>query len=184
MEDNEILDLYFSRSETAIIETDKKYGASLRGLAVRILYNHEDSEECVNDTYLGAWNSIPPKRPDCFFAYLAKICKYSAFGRLDAKNAQKRKGNTVELSAELESCIPDPKTLNEFSDEQLRKLINKFLSGLKKDKRVIFMRRYWFQNSVKEISEGMGISESKVKTTLFRTRAELKSFLEKEGVCV
>lgn len=132
------------------------------------------------------WNTIPPKKPNYFFAYIAKICRYIAFGKVDWKNAKKRSAELVALTDEMEMCIPDPssKIDEERSGEEIGRLINQFLSGLSEEKRLIYMRRYWYTDSIHSISERYSIGESKVKTTLFRTRNELKDFLRKEGVTV
>ncbi|WP_255202642.1 RNA polymerase sigma factor [Acutalibacter muris] len=186
MEDQEIVQLFWERSETAIKETEIKYGAKLHHLAMKILNSRLDAEESVNDTFLETWNTIPPEKPDYFFAYIAKICRYLSFGKLDWRNAKKRSAELVSLTSEMELCIPDPSSeIDEGrTGEEIGQLINKFLSVLSEEKRLIFMRRYWYTDSVRSISERYGISESKVKTTLFRTRNDLKEFLRKEGVTV
>ena len=186
MEDQEIVQLFWEHSEAAIKETEIKYGARLHQLAMKILNSRLDAEESVNDTFLETWNTIPPKKPDYFFAYIAKICRYLSFGKLDWKNAKKRSAELVALTNEMELCIPDPASeIDEGrTGEEIGQLINKFLSGLSEEKRLIFMRRYWYTDSVRSISERYGIGESKVKTTLFRARNELKEFLRKEGVTV
>ncbi len=186
MEDQEIVQLFWERSEAAIKETEIKYGAKLHHLAMKILNSRLDAEESVNDTFLETWNTIPPKKPDYFFAYIAKICRYLSFGKLDWKNAKKRSAELVALTDEMELCIPDPASeIDENrTGEEIGQLLNKFLSSLTEEKRLIFMRRYWYTDSVRSISERYGIGESKVKTTLFRARNELKEFLRKEGVTV
>ena len=184
MEDEVIIELFWVRDETAIRNTSQKYGEKLHRLAMKILYNHEDAEESVSDTYLTAWNTIPPKRPQYLFGYLAKICRLTSYGILDRKTAKKRQAEIVELTAELESCIPDPSSEADFSGEELGRILNDFLKNLSEEKRLIFMRRYWFEDSICEISERYGIGESKVKVTLLRTRNELKKYLEKEGIFV
>lgn len=186
MEDQEIVQLFWEHSEAAIKETEIKYGARLHQLAMKILNSRLDAEESVNDTFLETWNTIPPKKPDYFFAYIAKICRYLSFGKLDWKNAKKRSAELVALTSEMELCIPDPSSEidEDRTGEEIGQLINKFLSSLTEEKRLIFMRRYWYTDSVRSISERYGIGESKVKTTLFRARNELKDFLRKEGVTV
>lgn len=186
MEDQKIVQLFWERSEMAIQETQMKYGTRLHHLAMQILNSHLDAEESVNDTLLETWNTIPPKKPNYFFAYIAKICRYIAFGKVDWKNAKKRSAELVALTDEMEMCIPDPssKIDEERSGEEIGRLINRFLSGLSEEKRLIFMRRYWYTDSIHSISERYSIGVSKVKTTLFRTRNELKDFLRKEGVTV
>lgn len=182
MQDSEIIALYFGRNENAIEETKAKYGCALNGLAFKILKNNEDSEECVNDTYLKAWETIPPQKPAHFFAYLAKICRFICFGRLDYNKAQKRNAEVVTLSEELLACIPSGLSEVSIDEELLKELLERFLKSLPKEKRLIFMLRYWFAESVEEIAERFSISQSKVKTTLFRLRGQLKTHLNNEGV--
>lgn len=181
MEDEQIIDLYFQRSEEAIRQTEAAHGHKLYTLAYRILLNREDAEESVSDTYLKAWESIPPTRPTYFYAYLAKICRFLCFGRLDWKNAAKRKAEIVELTTEMELCIPDLSREQQLEAQELGRLLNEFLGTLNEESRNIFMRRYWFADSVAEIAQRYRIGESKVKTRLFRARNQLRSFLEKEG---
>lgn len=144
----------------------------------------EDAEESVNDTMLNTWNTIPPQRPTYYFAYIAKICRYVSFGMLDWKNAQKRKAEIVTLTEEMELCIPAPMLAEneEMSSEEIGRILNGFLSDLTEEKRLIFMRRYWYGDSIQRISERYGISEGNVKTTLFRLRKKLKNHLEKEEI--
>lgn len=183
MEDNEIIELYWSRSQQAITETTAKYGRQLQTLAERILYNHEDSEECVSDTYHTAWNTIPPKKPEYFFAYLAKLTRNFCFGRLDYQKAKKRNAEIVALSEELENCIPDSEHFEErIEGEELARLISTFLKEQPIEMRKVFVRRYWYMDSVSEISSSLEISQSKVKSILFRLRGKLREYLEKEGV--
>ncbi len=181
MTDEQIIQLYFERNEQALEETKNSYGKRLFALAKRILRNNEDSEECVLDTYLQAWNSIPPTKPKYFFAYLAKICRHNAFGKLDYAKAQKRSGITIELSHELLECIPGKLTEITLEEKELGRLINIFLAGLPQETRILFVKRYWFGDSIKEISRAYQIGESKVKTSLHRTRKKLRDYLEKEG---
>lgn len=182
MSDDEIIALYFSRDENAIKQTKTKYGGKLSGLSFKILKNSEDSEECVSDTYLKAWNTIPPQKPIFLFAYLAKICRFICFGKLDYGKAQKRNAQVVTLSDELLDCIPSSLTETLLSEQALKDILESFLRGLSEEKRLIFMRRYWFADSISEISTRLNISESKVKTTLLRTREKLKIHLNKEGI--
>ena len=184
MEDTKILELYFARRESAIAETDNAYGRRLHTLADRIVRSFEDAQECVSDTYLKAWQTIPPRRPDSLFAYLAKICRYFALGRLDWRNAARRKAEVVSLTAEMELCIPDNSRERQLSGRELGQLLNQFLSELPRDSRVIFLRRYWYVDTVAEIATRYGMTESKVKTQLHRTRKKLAEFLQKEGVRV
>ena len=184
MDDKAILDLYWSRSEKAISETDSKYGAYCFTIAYNILNNREDSEESVSDTYLKTWETIPPKRPAYFYAYLAKICRSFALGKLDWKTAAKRKADVVSLTDEMALCIPDQRKEAEMSAKEIGRAMNGFLENLSQESRVIFLRRYWFCDSIAEIAERYGISESKVKMRLHRTRKQLADFLNKEGITV
>lgn len=182
MEDQKILELYWQRDERAISETDAAHGKKLQTLSYRILSSHEDAQECVSDTYMKAWQTIPPQRPTYFFAYLAKICRFLSFGRLDWLNAAKRKAEMVQLTAEMELCIPDRAVQDRMESKHLGELLNSFLATLTRDNRVIFLRRYWYADSVAEIADRYGMSESKVKTQLHRTRCKLREFLQKEGI--
>lgn len=180
MEDNQIIELYWSRSEKAIFETERKYGKYCTCIANNILNNIEDSRECVNDTYLNTWNTIPPQKPNIFKLFLGKITRNLALDRYEMKNAKKRIGN-MELSLEeLKDCIPDNKIDQEIRYTELVQNINEFLKLLPKEKRKIFLERYWHIYSIKEISSKNNISESNVTTILQRIRNQLKSFL-KEG---
>lgn len=177
MEDSEILELFWGRKEQALSELERKYGARLMTLASRMI-SEEDAEECVNDTYLAAWNSIPPARPEYLFAYAAKICRNLALNKVEQSKAAKRSAVVVELSGELIQCIPD-KTL--ATDETgIRELLIRFLKGLSEEKRKLFLRRYWYGESVKELADAFGYRESKVKSILFRLRKQLWKELEKE----
>ena len=182
MEDEEIVALYFAREERAIEATGEKYGAPLTRLAGRLLRLKEDAEECVNDTYLGAWNAIPPTRPQKLFAFLARICRNLACDRLDFRNAKKRSAEIVPLTEELAACLPDGRAGDAFDEEALGKVLNDFLENLPKESRLIFMRRYWFLDPVKEIAARYGIGESRVKTSLFRTRKKLLERLSEEDI--
>lgn len=184
MTDAQIIQLYWARNEDAIKETDAVYGRKLHTLAERIVQNFEDAQECVSDTYMKTWDTIPPQRPQYFFAYIAKICRNFALGVLDFKNAAKRKGEVVALTQEMEACIPDPAYQRRLEGEELGKVLNSFLETLSYESRVIFLRRYWYLDTVAEIAERCGITQSKVKTQLHRTRSKLHAFLEKEGITV
>jgi len=184
VEDANILDLYFARSEEAIRQTDAAYGRKLFSLANRILQDPQDSEESVSDTYLKAWETIPPHRPTYFYAYLAKICRYSALGKLDWKTAAKRKAEVVSLTEEMALCIPDQRKEAEVTAKEIGRAMNAFLGSLSQESRVIFLRRYWFCDTIGEIAARYGISESKVKMRLLRTRKQLSDYLNKEGIAV
>lgn len=184
MEDAQLIALYFARNEAAIKETASNYGNKLDQLSFGILKNREDAKECVNDTYLKVWETIPPEEPTYFYAFIAKICRYLCFGRLDYKNAQKRNGVLVSLSDELMACVPDKLAGSQLEEQEIGDLLNKFLKSLSDEKRLIFMRRYWFCESIAEIAKRYRITESKVKTSLYRTRNKLKEFLEQEEITV
>ena len=184
MEDDHIIDLYWARSEDAITETSEKYGKYCYSIAYNILSNAEDAEESVNDTYLAAWRTIPPKRPKYFFAYLAKICRNFAFGKLDWLDAARRKAEVVTLSEEMELCIPDTSRDSAAEGREITRALNAFLGTLTPENRRLFVRRYWYVDSVPEIAARYGMTESKVKMQLSRTKEKLRSFLEQEGIYV
>ncbi|MDE7322256.1 MAG: sigma-70 family RNA polymerase sigma factor [Lachnospiraceae bacterium] len=183
MEDNEIIELFWQRSQRAIVETDGKYGWRLQNLSMNILHDREDAEECVNDTYHATWNTLPPQRPVYFFAYLAKLARNFSFGKYDYYHAQKRDVTVVELSDEIENCIPSPNDLEQRMDsKEIGRIISEFLYIQPVEMRMVFVRRYWYMESVKDIAHVFHISESKVKSILFRMRNKLREHLEKEGV--
>ena len=183
--DTAILDLYETRSESAIEETKKQYGAFCTAIAMRILHNKEDCEECVADTMLKAWNAIPPARPNVLSAFLAKIVKNLALDRYKAKTSQKRAGESGEVAlmlSELEECVPCAENVESVVDSRiLKESIAMFLTTVSVNDKAYFMRRYWYNESIAEIADRFSASESKVMSSLFRTRNKLKSFLEKEG---
>lgn len=186
MDDQQIIDLYWARSENAITETAHKYGPYCHSIAYHILYSKEDSEECVNDTYWKAWGAMPPQRPNQLRTFLGKITRNLSLNRWEKHTAEKRGAGQVPLALdELAECVPAPDSVERTVDDlALTELLNDFLSGLPAQTRQIFMRRYWYLCSVKEIAADCAVSESKVKTTLFRTRNKLKQHLEKEGVAL
>ena len=184
MEDKSIIQLYLERSETAIAETATKYGKLCHTIAYNILYNEEDTEECVNDTYMKAWEVIPPQIPERFAAFLGKITRNLAISRYRHNSSQKRGGGQVAYALEeLEECIPDKNTTEQaISDKLFLEQINVFLENLSPEKRKVFMQRYWYLRPVSEIADEFSMSESKVKMILHRTRNALKEVLEKEGI--
>ena len=186
MDEKEIMELYWARSERAIDETARKYGRFCHSIAFNILANREDSEECVNDTWLHTWNAIPPRKPNKLAAFLGKITRNLALKKYEKYTAAKRGGGQVPLALEeLAECIPDPDSMERrMDDRMLADVLNVFLSGLSPETRRIFLRRYWNLSSVKEIAMEYGISESKVKMSLMRTRGKLRSFLEQEGIAL
>jgi RNA polymerase sigma-70 factor (ECF subfamily) len=184
MTDAEIIKLYFDRSERAIEETDRVYGRYCRNVSYEILRNIQDSEEIVNDTYLKTWNSIPPKDPPSLKNFLAKIVRGLSINRLEYNNAQKRGGGQLDaVLDELEGCIPSYDEKYE-DGEQIRNVIDSYLRSLPREKRRIFIRRYWYMSPISEIAEDMGVSEGKIKMILTRLRKDLKKTLEREGVTV
>ena len=183
MEDEKIVMLYWERNEDAIFETEQKYGKYCYTIAHNILHSHEDSEECVNDTWRGAWESIPPEKPSRLQSFLARITRNIAIDRLRYDGAQKR-GAEVESSIdEYWECIPNGDAT--IDDELLlKRAINGFLATLEPRTRVIFMRRYWYSMSVKDIADGMRLSETHVSVILHRTRRKFKDHLTKEGIFI
>lgn len=184
MEDAKIIELFWTRNEDAIAETDASYGRKLRTLATKILDNREDAEESVSDTYMKTWEIIPPQRPAYFYAFIASICRHLSFHKIDWKQAAKRNAEVVALTAEMEMCIPDTRRDREMEAKELGKVLNVFLESLPKETRLIFLRRYWHMDTIAEIAARYGITQSKVKMQLSRTRAKLRTYLEQEGIVV
>lgn len=184
MNDSQIIALYWERNEDAIRETDQVYGPGLFAISDRLLHSRQDAQESVNDTYLETWNTVPPQRPVYFFAYLAKICRNFSLARIQWNTAAKRNAEVIALTREMEECIPDRSIERRLEGEELGQLLNVFLDSISSENRRIFLRRYWFSDSVQEISDRYHISQSKVKTQLHRTRKKLKDFLEQEGITV
>ena len=180
MDDYKIIELYFRRDEDAITQTKECYGERIKLLAYRILRSREDAEECENATYMKAWESIPPQKPQHFFAYLAKICRNTALKMSEKQKAEKRSAVIVELSHELSDCLPDKHTLENTAEQELSEIISIFLKTVSKENRIIFVRRYFLSEMISEISDVLEISESKVKSSLFRTRKKLRDHLSKE----
>lgn len=184
MEDSRIVDLYWARSERAITETDAKYGSYCRSIARNILLNTEDAEECVNDTYLGAWNSIPPHRPSVLSTFLGKITRRIALNRRNAQHAQKRGGGETALALEeLSEVVAAPGGVEaELEVKELSRAINGFLSDLPATERDVFVCRYWYLASIPEISRRFHFSQSKTRSMLFRTREKLSRYLREEAL--
>ena len=184
MDDKAILDLYWARSEKAISETSAKYGGYCYAIAYNILSNREDSEESVNDTYLAAWNTMPPKRPAMLSAFLGKLTRYISLDRWKQRSALKRGGGEVPLCLEeLEDCISGASSIeNEVIRKQTLACINRFLDKLPKTERNVFLRRYWYLDPVAEIAVQFGFTESKTASMLRRTRIKLNQHLTKEGL--
>lgn len=184
MEDPEIVELFWQRDEAAIREAGVKYRAYCAAIAGRLLNNPEDVEECVSDALLGAWNAIPPHRPKVLSAFLGKITRRLALKRAREDSAQKRGGGSARESyEELADCLsggPDPEEALEAAE--LSRLINAFLAGLNPEERRFFVCRYWYFDSIEEISARFGCGQSKVKMSLKRTRDKLAAFLRREGI--
>ena len=182
MEDQRIVELYWERSEEALSATSQKYGRYLKIIAQRILGSETDADECVNDALLGAWNAMPPNRPSSLAAFLARITRNIALNRYSYRTAQKRSESMEILLAEMEDCLPDRFAQIPYREGDLAAGINTFLEKLPPKKRIVLVRRYWYADSVAEIAKAYGMREGTVKSILFRTRNDLKIFLEKEGL--
>lgn len=182
MDDKQIIRLFFERSEQAITELSQKYGALCLQLADNILNDHQDAEECVNDAYLGAWNSIPPQSPDPLRSYICRIVRNRSLKKLRTNSAIKR-GSQFEVSlSELEDCIPDNSMDEQLSISELSAQINAFLAALPRNDRLMFVKRYWFSESISELADAFGITENNVSVRLSRIRGKLHQYLDhKEG---
>lgn len=183
-DDQKIVELYWSRSERAISETDAKYGGYCYCIAYSVLANNEDAEECVSDTYMAAWNAMPPRRPSILATFLGKITRCNAIDRWRSRGRQKRGGGEIPLALEeLEECVPDSRTQETiYEQKQLSTVINRFLDGLPEIQRRIFLCRYWYLDPISDIANYYGFSNSKVTSMLHRTRGKLRAALEKEGL--
>ena len=182
MDDLRIIELYFERDEQAIKETDSKYGKLCHSIAYNILNNREDSEECVNDTYVGVWNAIPPTRPNNFMAFICKIVRNLSLKRLEFTKREKRSADIIISFEELAAVLPDERYAPNISDEDIGKIISEFLRNQKEDAKNVFIRKYYFFDSISEIAKRYSFTESKVKNMLFYTRNKLKDYLIKESV--
>lgn len=179
--DEEIIGCYFQRDERAIAATSQKYGRQCYAVSFNILRVQEDAEECVNESYLKVWNAIPPERPHDLKYYLLKIVRNVSLNRLDFLKSKKR-SRELEISlSELEDVLPDESIPPELGISELTELINEFLDRLSRDERIIFVRRYWHFDSISVISAEFGFGQSKVKTSLMRTREKLRKYLREEG---
>ncbi|MBP5654661.1 MAG: sigma-70 family RNA polymerase sigma factor [Clostridiales bacterium] len=183
MTDENIICLYWDRNEDAILETSRKYGHYCYTIAYNILYNNEDSEECVNDTYNRAWNSMPPQRPSILSAFLGKITRNISLNRYKESHAQKRTGDqfavVLDELGEIASGTAGPEKMTE--EGEFTKAVNDFLSGLPKDKRVMFVRRYWYSDDIGTIAGRLGIPENNVSVALRRIRIKLGEYLTERG---
>lgn len=184
MEDRNIIELFDARDESALDLCKKKYDRFCFRIADRILNNREDAEEIVNDTYLKAWNTIPPQKPESVKAYLGMLTRQGALNRAESRAAEKRGGGQVEIAlSELEECLADVGT-DTVDSILLRDALNRFLRALPPKARIVMIQRYWYMCPIEEIAKNNGMKMSYVKVTLHRTRAKLKEFLEKEGLLV
>ena len=186
MDDKTIVELYWQRDEQAIAQTRDKYGRYCYAIAYGILHSAPDAEECENDTYLAAWNAMPPHKPTLLKTFLGKITRRISLDRLKRQTADKRGGGEVPLTLdELHECIPDHASIDEkLLTEELAQAIDAFLRTLDDDTRRVFLRRYWYFDSVAAIARRYGFGQSKVKMMLHRTRQSLRDYLEKEGIFV
>ena len=186
MNDEQIVELYWQRDESAVAVTQEKYNTYLLKIAYNILNNHEDSEESVNDTYLAAWNSIPPQKPAILSTYLGKLTRRISISLFRRKNADKRQGGEFALSfSEIEDVMEgNMEPEKEMEAQILGELLNKFLRSLKSDERRTFIGRYYYMDPLKEVAAYCGMSEGKAKTMLFRTRVKLKEYLREEGFMI
>ena len=183
MEDNRIVDLYWQRNESAISETAAKYGKYLNSISYQILLNAEDAEECVNDTYNDAWQSMPPHRPSILSTFLGKITRRISIDLWRKYSAEKRGCGVMALALdELEECVSGTEYVEtEIEGQELQKKLNDFLFALPQVDRQVFMCRYWYMDSISDIAKQFAYSESKIKSMLYRTRKKLRAMLEKEG---
>lgn len=183
MEDTAIVDLFLQRDETAVARCAERYGKRLRSASFALVRDARTAEECENDTYLAAWNSIPPHEPRAYLgAYLLHIVRHLSLDRCRRDTCLKRDAVVVELTHELQECLPAGEERGGADGLALREALNAFLAALPAEKRNVFLRRYWFADSVAEIAARYGLSQSKVKSVLFRTRKQLADALTKEGL--
>ena len=185
MEDIQIIDLYWSRDEGAIRETDSKYGGFCHRLAMNILHSFQDSEECVSDTYGRCWETMPPQRPGSLRAYLGTIVRNLSISRYRAFHAQKRFGGAEVLLSELADCVPAPESVQRTVEAgELGEIISRWLEGLEAEERALFIRRYWAGEAVKELAGELGQRPNAVTKRLLRLREALRKHLEREGISV
>ena len=185
-DDNQIVDMFLARDEAAISAVSEKYGAELKRIAINILGDFEAAEECENDASLKAWNSIPPQEPRTYlFTYLARISRAVAIDRYRRQRAEKRSAQYTELTQEIENSIPALRNVEDEVDSDLfSESMNVFLRALPSEKRFVFVRRYWYLDSIAEISKRCGLTQGNVKIMLYRLRAQLKEHMEKEGIII
>ena len=185
LEDSKIISLFFERSEQAIRELDSKYGPAVKKLAANILNDRMDAEECVSDTYLRVWSSIPPHAPNPLAAYVCAIARNLAINRYRARHAEKRDGSYDLVLEEMQECLPSGVDVEtEYEAKELSDAINRFLSTLEREDRILFVRRYWYADSVAELAAENRCSANRVSVRLFRLREKLRNTLQKEGFIV
>ena len=185
LEDSQIIDLFFERSEQGIVELDRKYGAAVRKTAANILNNQQDAEECANDAYLGTWNTIPPHRPSLLGSYVCRIARNLAVSRYRANTAAKRNSGFDLVLDELAECLPSGVNVEtDYEARELTETINRFLATLDWDDRFLFVRRYWYADSVADIAAVTHGSTNQISVRLFRIREKLRKILIKEGLLV
>lgn len=184
MDENEIIELFFKRSQKAVSELSAKYGKIIFKIAENILHNREDAEECVNDTYLGVWNAIPPQRPNSLLAFVCRIARNISINRF-TRDPLRKNGAYYVCFDELHECIPSNETVEgRFDADELSRLIDEFLEKLDRKNRMLFVRRYYYMDSFEDIAAAAGMREGAVRTRLSRLRGKLKEFLESRGVDV
>jgi len=186
MEDLEIVGLYWARDQLAIAESEKKYGSLCGSIAMNILHNREDSEECVNDTWSRAWDNMPPQRPVHLGAYLGRIVRNLSLNRWRTRRAEKRGGGvgTELLLSELGECLPEPDSGVLCEEERLSAVIGRWLEGLPAEDRVVFLRRYWYGDPLEAIAKARGTGANHLAVRMHRLRKKLREYLEKEGITV
>ncbi len=184
VDDESIVELYLKRDENALTATSEKYGRRLTSLAKHITEDDFTADECVNDTYMETWNSIPPNEPrSYFYPFLARITRHISLNRCEKEHAKKRSGKLVDLGEELDLCVAGPDNTESVVDDiVLKASLNKFLSSLDEEKRNIFLRRYWFTDDIETLSKRFGYSESKIKSMLMRLRNKLREQLHEDGI--
>ena len=182
MDDEKIIELFFERSEKAISELSSKYGGIVMKIAKNVLHNRQEADECVNDTYFGVWNAIPPQRPNSLLAFVCRIARNISLNRYEYNSSQKRNGANVCFD-ELSECITLGETVeSRYDADELSRLIDEYLDTLDKTNRMIFVRRYWYMDEYKDIASAAGMGEGAVRTRLSRLRKKLREFLESRGV--
>lgn len=185
MEDREIIELFWHRNEDAIPATAEKYGGLCSRIAANILTSREDCEECVNDTYLGVWNAIPVQRPKYFSAFISRITRNLALKKVAYNLAVKRDSSAAISFEEMSDCVSGKESVEDVMEaKRLERAINAFLERLDRERRAVFLARYWYFESIESICARTGWSESKVKSMLFQTRKKLRTYLEREGIRV